>query len=127
MTTTIRTTAAVTCSACGRNVPRAARQQLYCSGRCRRRAHWDRRATAKISAFPTHDTGHATNPPKNVNGNNSLQGEKSRLSPFTKAPLNVLGGGWRWPDTPRLDRDLWQKILRAEIGGILIAVPQVSS
>jgi hypothetical protein len=63
MTTTIRT-GAVPCSACGRKVPRAARQQLYCSGRCRRRAHWDRRATAKISAFPTHDTGYATNPLK---------------------------------------------------------------
>jgi hypothetical protein len=124
--TTIRI-GAVTCSACGRKVRRAAHQQLYCSGRCRQRAHWERRATAKISALPTHHTGRLTNSPKNVNRNNSLQGEKSRPSPFAKAPLNVLGGGWHWPDTPRLDRDLWQKILRAEIGGNLIAVPQVSS
>jgi hypothetical protein len=43
---------------------------------------------------------------------NDLQGRKSQAS----IPLNVLGGH-RWPNAPKIDRDLLRKIVRAEIGG----------
>ena len=49
--------APVTCSACGKRVPRKGRLQAYCSRRCRQRAYWDRKAVAKISTIVTHDTG----------------------------------------------------------------------
>ena len=36
-------------------------------------------------------------------------------NPGSSIPLNVLGG-YRWPNPPRINRDLVRKIVRAEIG-----------
>jgi len=37
---------------------------------------------------------------------------------FANAPLNILGGGsWRWPNTPRIDANTREKVIRAEVGG----------
>jgi hypothetical protein len=30
-------------------------------------------------------------------------------------PLDILGRGYRWPDSPGLDRETWQKILWREV------------
>ena len=109
--------APVTCSACGKRVPRKGRSQAYCSRRCRQRAYWDRKAIAKISTIVTHGTGHSTTPRKSPNKINALGGRKWRPTDFGKAPLNLLGGGlWRWSETPPLDPLIRTKIIAAEIG-----------
>jgi hypothetical protein len=33
-------------------------------------------------------------------------------------PLNILGGGYRWPDSTPLDRQVLNAIIRTEIGGL---------
>jgi hypothetical protein len=35
--------------------------------------------------------------------------------PGFHTPLDILGRGYRWPDTPALDRETWQKILWREV------------
>ena len=106
----------VCCPACRRSVPRKSRQQAFCSRKCRQRAYWNRKATDKISAFVTHDTGRSTNPPKSASENKGLQGRKSGSSKFDKAPLDLLGGRWRWPNTARLNPIKRKAIIGAEIG-----------
>jgi hypothetical protein len=116
---TPRRDAPVTCRACGKRVPRKGRSQAYCGRRCRQRAYWDRKATAKISASVTHDTGRSTIPYKLESNINGLRGQKPRSSVFGKAPLNLLGGGqWRWPDTPQLG-SIRTKIVSAEVDTIV--------
>jgi hypothetical protein len=110
--------APVTCIVCGKRVRRKGRTQKYCSRRCRQRAHWDRRALAKISALVTHDTGHSTTPQKSSSNVNELGRQISQRTGFGKAPLNLLGGGsWRWPGTPKLDPEVRENIISAEIFG----------
>jgi hypothetical protein len=92
-----RRDAPVHCPACHRAVPRKSRQQAFCSRKCRQRAYWNRKAISKISGFVTHGTGRSTELAKNANENNSLQGRKSGSSKFANAPLDLLGGRWRWP------------------------------
>jgi hypothetical protein len=108
----------VICAVCREKVPRSARQQTYCSNRCRWVAYRNRRATAKISEYPARHTGRATEPPKSSSKIKGLQRPKWRPSPYANAPLNLCGGGWHWPDAPTLDRDLLATIFRAEIGGV---------
>jgi len=55
--------------------------------------------------------------PKSSREINGLHGLKSRPSLPIKAPVTLLGVGWRWPGARILDRDLLRKIYRAEIGG----------
>jgi hypothetical protein len=97
---------AVRCNACGRTVRRKARQQKYCSDRCR---EYGRGRSRK--AFVGGDTGAPTNPPKILSQINVLQGAKSGSS----IPLNVLGG-YRWPNAIAIDRGLRCTIGRAESG-----------
>lgn len=106
----------VYCPTCRRSVSRKSRQQAFCSRKCRQRAYWNRKATDKISAFVTHDTGRSTNPPKSANENKGLQRRKSGSSKFANAPLDLLGGRWRWPSTARLDPIKRRAIIAAEIG-----------
>jgi hypothetical protein len=106
----------VNCPACGRAVPRKARQQTYCSRRCRQRAYWDRKATARIAASVTRDTGRSTKPSKSANSIKGLPGQKSGSSDFGDAPLDLVGGGsWRWPGTRWLDPTKRRSILEREI------------
>jgi hypothetical protein len=114
----IRRDAPVVCPGCHRSVRRKARQQTFCSRKCRQRAYWNKRALERISAFVTHDTGHSTSPLKNSNENNSMQGRKSGSSKFANAPLDLLGGRWRWPGTARLDPAKHRAIIEAEIGSV---------
>jgi hypothetical protein len=108
-----RRDAPVKCSACGRTVRRKSRQQRYCSDRCRVYAQRENKArTAIKNPVVGQDSGSVTNPPKKSCENNSLQGAKSGSS----IPFNILGG-YRWPNSIGVDRDLLRKIIRAEIGG----------
>ena len=110
--------APVWCPTCRRSVPRKSRQQVFCSRKCRQRAFWNKKATEKISAFVTLGTGRSTDPLKSANENNGLQGRKSGSSKFDKAPLDLLGGRWRWPGTARLDPVKCRAIIAAEIGSV---------
>lgn len=110
-------TRTVTCAACRREVPRHARQQIYCSNRCRKRAHEKRRGRSRRT-FLGGDTGAPDAPPKKRNGYNDLQGPKTRPTFAIKAPVTLLGVGWHWPGALVLDRDVVAKISRLEIGGV---------
>lgn len=104
-TQAVRRDAPVICAACGRKAQRKARQQRYCSARCRDRGRVK-------NGFVGQHTGQPKDPPKNINGNNVLQGRKSGSS----IPINLLGGGsWQWPEALQLDRITREKICRAEI------------
>jgi hypothetical protein len=98
---------------CERKFERRARQQIYCSARCQDRG---RKRTRK--ALLGQDTGAPCNPPKIARENNALRGSKIGSSVFANAPLNIVGGGsWRWPNTPRIDANTREKVVRAEVGG----------
>jgi len=97
----------VICANCGRRAERKAKQQRYCSDRCREKGK-DRSRKALMGG----DTGAPPNPNKNINAINNLQGAKSGSS----IPINLLGGAdfQPWP-VARLDRATWSRICRAEI------------
>jgi endogenous inhibitor of DNA gyrase (YacG/DUF329 family) len=101
------------CGACGRSVARKAKQQRFCSDRCRQYALRENKArTAIKNPAEYQDSGPVTNPLFLSNKNNGLRGQKSRFS----VPLNLLGG-YRWPGAGSIDGETLRKILRAEIGG----------
>jgi hypothetical protein len=56
-----------TCSACGRVVERKARQQKFCSERCRMRGRYfaSKPENKSLTGLPCQK--HSTNPPKNIN------------------------------------------------------------
>jgi hypothetical protein len=108
---------AVSCQACGRKVKRKSRQQRYCSDRCRKFASRENtlsqinaRTAIKNPAGHPH-SGPVTDPLFLSNKVNELRGRKTGSS----IPLNLLGG-YRWPNTDAIDRDLLRKVVRAEIG-----------
>ena len=92
----------LSCGACGRRVTRKARQQLYCSDRCRQYALRENKARTAIKNAPGSFLS---------NKNNELHGAKSGSS----IPLNVLGGP-RWPGAIPVDRDVLRKVVRTELG-----------
>jgi hypothetical protein len=117
----------VACPTCGRQVRRKARQQIYCSGACRKRAFEAERGAptdppkkANDVSAPRDceatdalknggrrpDSGAPTNPPKKINGANSLQALKSQS---------------------RVPPDLWREILAVEVFGGRDWLPVVSS
>src|SRR5436190_22847891 len=98
----------LSCGACGRRVGRKARQQRYCSDRCRDYEKGQRRVR---KSFLSTDTRASPNPPFLPTKNNELRGAKSGAS----IPLNVLGGH-RWSNAVSVDRDVLRKVVRAEIG-----------
>jgi hypothetical protein len=105
------------CQACGRSVKRQARQQRYCSDRCRQFACRENAATqleahtARKIASGHHPSGVVTKPMFLSSKNKEKAGAESGSS----IPLNVLGG-YRWPNAAGVDRGLLRKIVRAEIG-----------
>ena len=100
------------CGACGRRVARKSRQQRYCSDRCRDYARRENKArTAIKNSVGYQDSGRPTNPLFLSNKNNELQRQKTGSS----MPLNVLGG-YRWPSSITVERDLLRKVIKAEIG-----------
>jgi endogenous inhibitor of DNA gyrase (YacG/DUF329 family) len=103
---------AVTCQACGRRVARKSRQQKFCSDRCRDYARRENKARTAIKIpVSGQDTSEPTNPPKISNKNSCLRTAKMGSS----IPLNVLGG-YLWPNSIPVDREVLRKIVRAEIG-----------
>jgi hypothetical protein len=100
------------CPICERKFERHARQQIYCSARCK-----DKGRVRSRKALLAKDTGAPAHPPKIVSENNNLRRAKIESSLFANAPLNILGGGsWRWPNTPQIDGKTWAKVVRAEVG-----------
>jgi hypothetical protein len=83
-----------------------------------------------ISRKNTVDDGYSgsvTNPPKSASQNNSVQTAKKGSSLFCNGPLNLLGGGsWRWPKAGVLDGKTLAKIRHSEVGGEVLAAPEIS-
>lgn len=75
----------VICPNCARQVERKARQQKFCSSRCKEKA---RQRTRKAGL--SQGTGAPTNPPKNINKINGFQPAKSWSSTGISAPRAVL-------------------------------------
>jgi hypothetical protein len=80
--------APVRCPVCDKRVQRQARQQTYCSRKCRQRAHYDKSvAEGRFDPLLGKDTGLPTNPPKSpaisVNCRRQKQG---RASVFVARP-----------------------------------------
>jgi hypothetical protein len=119
-----RRDAPVCCPICGRAVRRKARQQVYCSTRCRKRANYAKAvAEGKFNGTRYPGSGDGTKHLKNASDNNDLQKQKSGPSKFANAPLNLLGGSFRrWPGTPRLDLAKRRAIMEREIGGRIVVV-----
>jgi hypothetical protein len=96
-------TARVVCASCGREVARRARQQRFCSDRCKERGRTRCRKKTAVHALKIEPryppSGAPTNPPKKASNFNGVQREKSRSSPHILAPAQVLavevfGGAW---------------------------------
>jgi hypothetical protein len=101
-----RRDAPVKCAACGRVVLRAARQQRFCSARCRKRHSAENGHTAIISGALTQDARDGTNPPKKSNGFSDFQKAKSRANLRIYGPPKVIareliaGCDWREVTSP---------------------------
>jgi hypothetical protein len=87
----IRRTDPVCCPICGRIVPRKARQQRFCSARCRCRDKEHTRGKKRSrKALLERDTGAPTTPLEKANGFN-LFGRARRRSPHPFTPHYWLG------------------------------------
>jgi len=78
----------VTCASCGRRVNRHARQQRFCSRRCRQKANYGERVAR--GDFSARTIARPTNPPKKRNKFKALQRAKSLSSYPILAPARVL-------------------------------------
>jgi hypothetical protein len=78
----------VTCSSCGRRVKRQARQQRFCSRRCRQKANYVEKVAR--GDFSTRTIARPTNPPKKRNKFKALQRAKLLSSHPVLAPARVL-------------------------------------
>jgi hypothetical protein len=86
-----RRDAPVRCAVCGRVVPRASRQQKFCSARCRKRhAYAENARTDVFSNGLGQHSGNGANPPKKSNGFNGLQAAESRSTPSIYGPRRVI-------------------------------------
>jgi hypothetical protein len=83
-----RRDAPVNCPSCGREVQRRARQQRFCSRRCRQRANYGEKVAR--GDFSTRTIARPTNPPKKDNKFKALQWAKSLSSHRILAPAYVL-------------------------------------
>src|SRR5262245_34217368 len=110
----------VTCPICNRIVARKARQQLFCSTRCRKRAQYARDVAEGRFNEPRYlGSPNGTKPIKKANVINNLQCQKSAPTKFSRSPLNLLGGGsGRWLGAPLLGPAKIRAILAAEIWSV---------
>jgi hypothetical protein len=103
------------CAACGKTTECKMRGQRFCSRRCRQRANYADKVAR--GDFSTPNTALPTTPHKSASNIKELQGATMGSSPYSNAPLNILGGGsFRWPNTPKLDRRTLENIERSEVG-----------
>jgi hypothetical protein len=81
----------VKCPVCDRVVPRASRQQKFCSARCRKRnAYAENARTDGFSGGLLHYTANGTEPPKKSNGINGLHAAKMGSNPRIRGPHRVI-------------------------------------
>jgi hypothetical protein len=83
-----RRDAPVNCPSCGREVQRRARQQRFCSRRCRQKANYGEKVAR--GDFSTRTIARPTNPPKKDNKFKALQWAKSLSSHRIFGPADVL-------------------------------------
>jgi len=81
----VRRDAPVTCEACGRAVARKARQQRYCSDRCRESCK-KRSRKAGMGGY----AGAPPNPPKSSSQINGVRGGKIGSTPSVYGPAHIL-------------------------------------
>jgi hypothetical protein len=90
----LRRDAPVVCASCGREVARRARQQRFCSDRCKERGRTRCRKKTDVHASKNEprysSSGAPTNPLKKTSGFNGLQRAKSLSSHHIFAPAQVL-------------------------------------
>jgi len=86
-----RRDAPVTCASCGRQVKRRGRRQLYCSTRCRKRAHYAESVRRGVfSSSSLSDTARGTIPLKKDKKFKGLQQAKTLSSTGIFGPGDVL-------------------------------------
>jgi hypothetical protein len=100
----------LSCPICERKFKRHARQQRYCSARCR-----DRGRNRSRKAFLGADTRAPAHPDKSASEINAVGRRKVRSNLFANAPLNILGG-YCWQGTPKLNSKTLERIQYLEIG-----------
>jgi hypothetical protein len=83
-----RRDAPVSCPSCGRKVQRRARQQRFCSRRCRQKANYGEKVAR--GDFSTRTIARPTNPQKKDKKFNALQRAKMLSSRRIFAPADVL-------------------------------------
>jgi hypothetical protein len=83
-----RRDAPVNCPSCGREVQRRARQQRFCSRRCRQKANYGEKVAR--GDFSTRTIARPTNPSKKDNKFKALQWAKSLSSHRIFGPADVL-------------------------------------
>jgi hypothetical protein len=94
--------APVRCPVCDKRVQRQARQQTYCSRKCRQRAHYDKSvAEGRFNPLSGKDTGLPTNPPQKSCNFSELRATKPGSSLRIYGPARVIerelfaGRDWR--------------------------------
>jgi|SRR5262249_20241820 len=108
-----RRDAPVNCPSCGREVQRRARQQRFCSRRCRQKANYGEKVAR--GDFSTRTIARPTNPPKRDNKFKALQRAKTLSSNRIFGPADVL-------DAEVFNRH-WQPA--ASSGGVMLQVSRV--
>jgi len=101
-----RRDAPVSCASCGREVAGRARQQRFCSARCKEKAR-----TRVRKAFLGRHTSAPTNPPKNINEIKALERVKTLSSHGILGPAHVFA--------VELNRD-WQPAISSD--GVAIEI-----
>ena len=94
-------------------------QRRFCSERCQQAAAYGQRRTAKgprkVRLRPLATPVAATIENGHFSSTKTVGCKQSKPSQFS-TPLDLLGRGHRWPNTPGLDSETWQKILWREVG-----------
>jgi hypothetical protein len=91
----------------------------FCSERCQQAAAYGRRRTAKgprkVRLRPLATPIATAIENGHFSSTKTVGCKQPKPSQFA-TPLDILGRGHRWPDTPSLDRETWEKILWREVG-----------
>jgi hypothetical protein len=107
------------CEHCGRALPtqvrgRAGRVRRFCSSRCQKAAKREKtpfeRAGYNLPWCPKIDA-------KSPSKSNSCKAKNGHPYPSgLSVPIDLLGRGYRWPGTSKLDAETRAKIIRREVG-----------
>ena len=98
------------CESCSKSFDKGAgRRKRFCSDACRKAAERAKEARNSPGAQFSVASGNALN-----QQTKSIACKRIWPDPCP-APLDLLGRGCRWPKSRKLDRDVWQRILRAEV------------